>query len=266
MTTGSSQASRCTPERAGWKRSRGKVWIHRWRWTEIRWYWKESKNEWRIQVKMRSVTFFCCSQISLFCFGVFSRFWWPANQWTAPSSPPENRYIYHNSSISLPSWAGQKDLLCDWAHAKSQQGGVKPAGIFHIHTLREYIISPSVHCVLSRGEDLLCWITLALSWLFFLPHEGKLSVLICVKCGPILLTDYAFSQIRRSGFAGLQDRWWPMAECVVPSGHHPWSRSNPPTRQALGLNSSNEGSSALVVRALLSLPWSNKPRIKMSHG
>lgn len=69
----------------------------------------------------------------------------------ALSPPPESQYIYPNASISSPSGAGHKDLLRDWVYAEAQQGGVKPAGMFHIHTLREYIISPSGHCVLSGG-------------------------------------------------------------------------------------------------------------------
>lgn len=71
------------------------------------------------------------------------------------SSPPENQYVHPNAPISSPSGAGHKDLLRDWARAEAQQGGVKPAGMFHIHTQREYIISPSGHSVLSggRGSD-----------------------------------------------------------------------------------------------------------------
>lgn len=69
------------------------------------------------------------------------------------SFSPENQYVHPNASISSPSGAGYKDLLCDWARAKAQLGGVKPAGMFHIHTQREYIISPSGHCVLSGRRD-----------------------------------------------------------------------------------------------------------------
>lgn len=56
------------------------------------------------------------------------------------------------ASVSSPSGAARQDLLCDWARAKSQQGGVKPAGMFHIHNRREYIISPSGYCGLSGWE------------------------------------------------------------------------------------------------------------------
>lgn len=71
----------------------------------------------------------------------------------SPFLTPENHYVHPNASISSPSGAGHKGLLCDWARAEAQQGGVKPAGMFHIHTQREYIISPPGHCVLSGGRD-----------------------------------------------------------------------------------------------------------------
>lgn len=49
----------------------------------------------------------------------------------------ENHYIHPSPSISSPSGTGHEDPLYDWARAKAQQGGVKPAGMFHIHTQRE---------------------------------------------------------------------------------------------------------------------------------
>ncbi|CAB1418655.1 unnamed protein product [Pleuronectes platessa] len=65
----------------------------------------------------------------------------------------ETRHVHPNASISSPPGAVHKDLLRDWARAAAQQGGVKPAGMFHIHTQREYIISPSGQCVPSGGRD-----------------------------------------------------------------------------------------------------------------
>lgn len=47
--------------------------------------------------------------------------------------------------------------------------------MFHIHTRREYIISPSGYCGLSGEKDWLCRIIFAQSlWGFFLRREGKL--------------------------------------------------------------------------------------------
>lgn len=87
----------------------------------------------------------------------------------SPSSPPEPRHIHPDASLSSPSGAGHKDLLRDWVHAAAQQGGVKPAGMFHIHTEREYIISPSGHFVLSAGRaSEFSWINLHdLDFFFF---------------------------------------------------------------------------------------------------
>lgn len=85
-------------------------------------------------MKMRQITFKCLSATS--CFVVLSY-------------PPKNLRVHPNASVSSPMGAGHKDLLCDWVRTVAQQGGVKPAGMFHIHTQREYIISPSGHCVLS---------------------------------------------------------------------------------------------------------------------
>ena len=181
----------------------------------------------------------------------------------APTSPSENQYVHPNASISSPSGAGHKDLLRDWVCAQAQQGGVKPAGMFHIHTQREYIISPSGHCALSGGRDsdfaLLGWFLCD----FFTTWRKNIVI---VKCGPILLTDAGFSQSRWSGLAGLQGRWWPMAERSVPSGHHPWSCSDLPTQQAAGLKSAEDGAPHSTFIGLLSLLWSNTPRTKMSRG
>lgn len=49
----------------------------------------------------------------------------------------KDHYIHPSPSISSPSGTGREDPPRDWARAKAQQGGVKPAGMFHIHTQRE---------------------------------------------------------------------------------------------------------------------------------
>lgn len=54
-----------------------------------------------------------------------------------PRPHPKDHYIHPSPSISSPSGTGREDPPCDWARAKAQQGGVKPAGMFHIHSQRE---------------------------------------------------------------------------------------------------------------------------------
>lgn len=54
-----------------------------------------------------------------------------------PPSPKESVFFHPCPSISSPSGTRHKDPRYDWARAKAQQGGVKPAGMFHIHTRRE---------------------------------------------------------------------------------------------------------------------------------
>lgn len=120
------------------------------------------------------------------------------------------------ASVSSPSGAARQDLLCDWARAKSQQGGVKPAGMFHIHNRHEYIISPSGYRGLSGwkqetlldniGETSVFFFCFFLFLVFFTAAGRKTLSARLPPAALIPRTDAAVGRIRRLGPACLQER------------------------------------------------------------
>lgn len=126
---------------------------------------------------------------------------WPASQGRAPSSPPETRCIYPDASISSPSGSGHRDQPCDWARAVAQQGGVKPAGMFHIHTRREYIISPSSDSVLSGGGKLyFC----AIVTFFTLWWSLRNFLVVSSPCGVVVWYSSQMLDLARASNLGSQ--------------------------------------------------------------
>lgn len=191
----------------------------------------------------------------------------PCRQFRAPSSPPETQHFHPNTSISSPSGAVHKDLLRDFARDAAQQGGVKPAGMFHIHTQREYIISPSGQCVLSRGLRV-CWITFAWSWCFAtwrsLKKPWKLSSFFQL-CGAVTWSSWQMLDSVKAANLGLQvcraddDLWLsPLSSPLIPI--RPAYATGCVAEMCWG-----EGCSRHITSLLL-LPWLNNRRIKMSHG
>lgn len=130
--------------------------------------------------------------------------------------------IHPDASISSRSGAGHWDQPCDWAPAVAQQGGVKPAGMFHIHTQRGYIISPSSDSVLSGGSlfYIFMW-----SWLFFfscfVAEPDKLCSRPSLR-GVVVWYSWQMLDLVRAGNLGLQvfradDDLWLTATCLQSS-------------------------------------------------
>lgn len=237
--------------------SRGrKVRLSRWRGRENRWQRREgrvmSRDTWGWSFPLLLPVFF---------FVFWGGFQWPVSHWRALSSPLENQYIHPNASISSPSGAGYKDLLCDWARAKAQQGGVKPAGMFHIHTQREYIISPSGHCAVRRKRLTLMdnsYMILTFGKLF---HRLLLREVwsdstdrCCIQSDQAIWAHRFAGQIMTYGWA--QHALWPSPLIPLRPAH----------TTGCGAEICWGGGCALHGTGLLALPWSNKPRIKMSRG